>query len=284
MRPSSLSFLLLQLCLPVAWASVTVYNQQPFGDQTKSVASGSNTAAAAAYTGSAAYDPTVLDAPGVPNPAPPTKFFQQLSSAPVPGLSIPQSGYFFGFSVEFSVANQVLGTNSTRLAVPFLNLMANIQARGGSVRVRVGGNTQDYATMFPSLPGGKMLLKQAQDTANPTDTPALLFTPDVLYMMANISALVNVEWYLGIPLNDTANLRLQIAEAAEPILGDKLIGFQVGNEPDQYPLHQHRPPTYGPANFSADFGLVDAALLFRVNGSRKKCGTSTLSRPLAESR
>jgi len=30
-----------------------------------------------------------------------------------------------------------------------------------------------------------------------TDTPPLVYTPDILYMMANISSLVNVQWYLG---------------------------------------------------------------------------------------
>jgi hypothetical protein len=51
--------------------------------------------------------------------------------------------------------------------------MANLQARGGSVRVRVGGNTQDYATMFDSLPNGKMMEKEGQDTANPVRFPVL---------------------------------------------------------------------------------------------------------------
>ncbi|KAJ7649955.1 glycoside hydrolase family 79 protein [Roridomyces roridus] len=262
MRPSHFFFFtVLQLGASVARASVTVYGQQRFGDQLKSlVSSTTSSAAAASYTGSAAYNPTVLNAPPVPNPPPPTKFFQQLSSAPVPGLSIPQSGNFYGLSVEFSVANQLINMYSTRLAVPFLNSLANLQARGGSVRVRVGGNTQDYATMVPSLPNGTMFLKETLDPAVSTTTPPVLFTPDFLYMLANISALVNVEWYLGIPLNDTSNLRLQIAEAAESILGDKLIGFQVGNEPDEYAEHGHRPLTYGPADYSADFGTVDAAL------------------------
>ena len=70
-------------------------------------------------------------------------------------------------------------------------------------------------------------------------------------MLNNISSLVNVQWYLGmykmytlripsadflpgIPLNDTTNLRLEIAEVAEAILGDNLLGLQVGNEPDLY--------------------------------------------------
>lgn len=94
-------------CLPVAWSSITVYYQQPFGATKSTTTTGASSAAAASYTGAAAYDPTILTPPPVPDPAPPTTFFQQLSSTPVPGLSIPQSGYFFGFSVEFSVITQV---------------------------------------------------------------------------------------------------------------------------------------------------------------------------------
>ena len=35
-------------------------------------------------------------------------------------------------------------------------------------------------------------------------------------------------------MNDTQNLRLQIAEVGEQILGENLLGMQVGNEPDLY--------------------------------------------------
>ena len=35
-------------------------------------------------------------------------------------------------------------------------------------------------------------------------------------------------------MNDTANPRLRIAEVGEAYLGDNLLGFQVGNEPDLY--------------------------------------------------
>ena len=39
---------------------------------------------------------------------------------------------------------------------------------------------------------------------------------------------------VGIPFNDTTHLRLEIAEAADAILGDNVLGYQVGNEPDLY--------------------------------------------------
>ena len=38
----------------------------------------------------------------------------------------------------------------------------------------------------------------------------------------------------GVPFNDSTNWRLQIAELGEAVLGDNLLGFQAGNEPDLY--------------------------------------------------
>ena len=70
-------------------------------------------------------------------------------------------------------------------------------------------------------------------------------------MLANVSSLVPVKWYLGnsprsstlvydlriypsgIPFNDT-NFRFQIAELAEEKLEGHLLGLQAGNEPDLY--------------------------------------------------
>lgn len=51
--------------------------------------------------------------------------------------------------------------------------------------------------------------------------------------MNNISSLVNVKWFLGIPFNDT-NFRMAIVQDGMRILGDNVIGWQAGNEPDFY--------------------------------------------------
>lgn len=90
-------------------------------------------------------------------------------------------------------------------------------------------------------------------------------------MMGNISSLVDVKWLMGassptltksdhimldeltgIPFNDTSNWRLQIAEKGQQILGDYLVGLQVGNTPDLYPSHLERPSvrrsTFHPRN------------------------------------
>ena len=75
-------------------------------------ASGSATsglsAAPAGYT-PPAFKTVVLNPPPVPSPLPPMQFSVQLESSAtdVSGLSIPQSGAFFGFSIEMSIINQV---------------------------------------------------------------------------------------------------------------------------------------------------------------------------------
>ena len=56
---------------------------------------------------------------------------------------------------------------STFLQVPFLNLMAAFKQRGGSPRIRVGGNTQETAWMVDSIPGGKVLMKSQGNSSNP---------------------------------------------------------------------------------------------------------------------
>lgn len=93
-------------CLALVRGSITVYSQEPYaGTHT-------GTANVASYTGSAAYDPTRLLPPPIPDPRPPMQFSQQLSSVPPPGISIPQCGYFYGFSIEFSVIQQIRGSIS----------------------------------------------------------------------------------------------------------------------------------------------------------------------------
>lgn len=73
-------------------------------------------------------------------------------------------------------------------------------------------------------------------------------------MMGNISALVGVKWYLGVPMNDTKHMRLQIAEIGEAVLGENLLGLQVGNEPDLYGRYKNFSPL--PLKFFVDLYRV----------------------------
>ncbi|KAF5347313.1 hypothetical protein D9756_009931 [Leucocoprinus leucothites] len=238
-----------------AQAAVTVYNQIPFG-QTQSGTAGTPQPTLAAY------DETVLQPPALPA-EPYNKEFAinlQRDAGAVGGLSIPhKTASFFGFSIEMSVINQVLGKNSSFIQVPFLNLMANLQERAGHVLIRIGGNTQEYAVMVDHLDNGRAIAKEKASLTQTTLTPAVLYTVDLFYIAANISQFVNVNWFIGIPFNDT-NWRLQIAENGQRILGDKLVGMQVGNEPDLYARHGHRPETYTPMDYNNEFGQLIQAL------------------------
>ena len=53
-------------------------------------------------------------------------------------------------------------------------------------------------------------------------------------MFRNVSSLVNVKWFLGVPFNNSIDPNMDIVTHGEAIMGDTLLGFQVGNEPDLY--------------------------------------------------
>ncbi|TDL27070.1 hypothetical protein BD410DRAFT_783231 [Rickenella mellea] len=210
--------------------------------------------------GAAADDKTILNPPPVPNPAPPKAFNIQLQSGGAAGLSIKHDGSFLGFSIEFSVSDQVIGKSGNNLNTPFLNLMANIKARAGKVVIRVGGNSQENATLVPSLAPGVTILKNGGSGQDDNETPSLSFTPDLLYAMSNVSSLTNAKWYFGIPFLDLSKLQLNLIELAESTLGSNLLGLQGGNEPDLYGGHGKRGTDYAPQDYFNDFGVLVKAM------------------------
>lgn len=77
--------------------------------------------------------------------------------------------------------------------------------------------------------------------------------------MRNITALLGVDWYFGLPFADPTNTTgiSTIAAFAESILGDKLIGLQLGNEPDLYGIDARRRATgYSIANYTGEWQTV----------------------------
>ncbi|KAG6839220.1 hypothetical protein C0991_004741 [Blastosporella zonata] len=133
--------------------------------------------------------------------------------------------------------------------------MDNLARRSGRVNIRVGGNTQDTAVLLDRIPGGNVLGWNTTATGfRQTRATPLIYTPDILYMMANISARVNVHWFVGVPflLNDTAT-KLATVQWSQEILGDHLMGLQVGNEVDLYQRHGQY-TTYGPSDYYNAFG------------------------------
>ncbi|KZV69145.1 glycoside hydrolase family 79 protein [Peniophora sp. CONT] len=221
---------------------------------TSETATSTGPGAAATYTGAAAYDPRTLNPPAPPSPPITTSFPVQLSAGGISGLSIPLSGSFMGFSIEMSIAQQIIGSNSSFLNVPFLNLMSNIVARAGSVVIRVGGNTQENAVLVNELPNGTIIRKDTSVKG----TPTIDYTSDLMQMMANVSQLLNAWWYLGIPFFNTSPFDLSIAEKGQAILGDRLLALQAANEPDLYNKHGHRDQNYSPSSYMSEVGtLID---------------------------
>ncbi|KAF9556467.1 glycoside hydrolase family 79 protein [Agrocybe pediades] len=240
-----LSALALLSSAITAAQAVTVYGQIPLAQ---------TATAGFPHQTLAAYDTTELIPPPVPNPPPASAYTLNLQrdASAVNGLSIPHvGGSFWGFSLEMSIVTQVLGKNSTFLQVPFLNLMANLVERSGGVVIRIGGNTQEFAKQVPlgSLEFGHTFAKTESGSTQTTQTPAVLYTPDMFYMTNNISSMLNIKWFFGIPFNDSVNWRLDIAESAQNILGDNLLGLQAGNEPDFYQQFGRR-QVYSPDMYS----------------------------------
>ncbi|KAG6818505.1 hypothetical protein H0H93_004435, partial [Arthromyces matolae] len=233
----------LALCAQAVRA-VTVYGQVPLGVTSGLSPTATNGQVLPSPTLAPAYDETILQPPAPPAEQALT-FTLNLAAtnASVVGLSIMQHGSFFGFSIEMSVVTQIW----------------QIQQRAGGTHVRIGGNTQDFAYHVDHIDNGYATAKQQTDSKNPTLTPAVMFTDDLFYMAANVSSHVNVGWYFGIPFNDT-NWRLQIAEKAQQILGDRLYGLQAGNEPDYYLSHGHRTAPYDVRQYADEFASLVQAI------------------------
>lgn len=240
------ALLALSALLPAS-AQVTIYT----GRQTASSTEVTR-APEATWTGLPMYDPLQLEPPAPPQPPttslgitiPPNS--GALAAGPENDgngiyLSIPQKGNFLGFSVELSVADSLMGSSGDNLRPEFLNYLANIYARAGvGPVVRVGGNTQDSSTLVPDgFSGGSYIEKSRAEASGPTDTPAVSYSPMLLYAMSNISSLVHAEWYFGLAFNESdvsgnwENVPVA-AQYAESILGPYLKGMPLGNEPDLY--------------------------------------------------
>lgn len=268
------SFLFAVLLAPLlSAATVTIYTAD--GVRT-SLAPAATAGSGTTYSGLKAFDNTVLTSPAPLSP-PITAGSLLLPAAANDlvvsgyGLSIPQKGNFLGFSIEMSVADQIMGDNGGNLLPPFLNYMANIRDRAGAGPViRVGGNTQEDSTIYPrGFPGGydEASIEKISLTDSPTHTPVITYTLDLLYSMSNITKLVNADWYFGLAFNESMveeGNQGNIAEAvehAQRILGTSLRGMALGNEPDLYVDHGARQAGWGLSDYMNEWTLVSDSVV-----------------------
>ena len=86
--------------------------------------------------------------------------------------------------------------------------------------------------------------------------------------MAEISTLTDTNWYFGLSFNESAvtsrsdNIPLA-ATQAQSILGDKLLGLQLSNEPDLYVDHQKRQQGYNVQSYVDEFSAIKSDILER---------------------
>jgi len=157
-----------------------------------------------------------------------------------------------GISIEMSLVEALVGRNKTWMRPQFLNLMSTLHERGGPPVLRCGGNSQEKAYLVDSIEDGHHSTeRQTIGIRTPTNTPTLLYTKDIFEAMRAASDLLGIHWYLGLPMNQTSPARLEIAEVAEPMLGEYLLSWHLGNEPDLYRTHKKRPDDYDEAAYMA---------------------------------
>ncbi|KZV91536.1 hypothetical protein EXIGLDRAFT_719226 [Exidia glandulosa HHB12029] len=207
---------------------------------------------------SQAYDPTTLQDPPLPNPAPNLNFDITLDTSgnPQASIELQKGNSFMGVSIEMSLAEAIIGPNSSYLRPQFLNLMSVLKERAGPPILRLGGNTQEKAKLLDVLPNGGSIDKIAIGPTGYTNTPTLLYTLDVLKALRETSELLGIKWWLGIPMNQTTPPRLEIIEQGEAVMGEFLAGWQLGNEPDLYAQHNYRTADYSQQNYIDEFQSI----------------------------
>lgn len=204
------------------------------------------------------YDTVVQTPNAAPTPGvAPGGIAIALPTGAVPGLSKPQRSDFLGLSLEMSVSTNIMGMNGSWLNPIFLNHIQNIRARAGSLTIRIGGNSQEKATLVPATLFGPTINKTVDPVAQAhlSNTPLLTFSEDLFYVMSNISSLIDVQWTFGLPFLNPTQIP-NVVNAATQILGSSLDGFQMANEPDQYGVHGNEAQPWTIQSYMALFGQV----------------------------
>jgi hypothetical protein len=151
---------------------------------------------------------------------------------------IPLNSTFNGFSFETST-----------LCGPYLSggdapLVALFRQLGPGV-VRVGGNSADQVIWDPNGPGL---------------VPQRISPPDLQRLAAFLKA---TDWKIIYSINFARNTPARAGEEAKyvaRILGDRLFGIEIGNEPGAYSKNGLRPNVYNFMSFAAEWSAFAGAI------------------------
>jgi glycosyl hydrolase family 79 len=157
---------------------------------------------------------------------------------------------FMGLGYEISsVARPKLlsGANSV-----YAQLARTLGARGV---IRVGGNTSDYASYSPNAP--------AVSSARGTVVNDAVLRDLGGFLEATGWKLI---WGLDLGRGSEAEAIAE-AKAVLSIAGEKLLAFEIGNEPDLFARANHRKPEYGYEDWLAEYRRYKAALRQQFPGT-----------------
>jgi hypothetical protein len=157
---------------------------------------------------------------------------------------------FLGFGYEISsVAVKGLLSDSNRTLIQFYRTL------GTEGVVRIGGNTSDFSTWAPN--GGAVSAPKA------TVTNRSVIEDLGRFLHATGWKLI---WNLNLG-NATAESAVDQAVAVAAAAKERLLCFQIGNEPDLFSRSEHRPAGYGYAEYIQEFRRFASALLARLPGA-----------------
>ena len=156
--------------------------------------------------------------------------------------TIPADFTGLGYEIS-SVARQ--GLLSAENAV-YVQLVRTLRERGV---IRIGGNTADYASYSPE--GSPMSLPE---------TKGSVVNEAVLRDLGKFLAATGWQliWTLNLGGKDQANA-IQEAKAVAAAADGRLLGFEIGNEPDLF-SGRHRNSNYSYADYLAEFRQLGGAL------------------------
>ncbi|KIK62124.1 glycoside hydrolase family 79 protein [Collybiopsis luxurians FD-317 M1] len=148
---------------------------------------------------------------------------------------------FLGVSYELASFDTLWGTTADAVPEAMQNYMHNLNRRTSNpLRIRVGGNAMDGSTYVPSMTDKMLVLTDPNAYFNdqPTDFGPVLF--DVLNAMADKAG--EMQFIIGLSMRSPENDSnvVELAQAAESKLGDRLDAMLLGNEPDLYAGHGER--------------------------------------------
>lgn len=157
---------------------------------------------------------------------------------------------FMGLGFESSaVAERGLLTRENRA---YVQLVRNL----GRGVIRIGGNVSDYTrydTGAPAVAGHKDTLLNAQSLRRFRG-----FLDAVGW---------NLIWGLNLGTGTVENAVALARDVAE-VMGERLIAFQIGNEPDLFVLQGHRAAPYGYGEWLAEYRRFKSAIRAAVPGAK----------------